>query len=93
VFGYGCDSDVTAPPWVRNTPEIGGDLPTDDGMLEVMAEVIGDEVLDRLSERGSDAHKQPTPSEKSKDKSPIRKVIERLEIEFKDDPDVEIGFR
>jgi hypothetical protein len=93
----GCETDVTAPPWVMNTPRIGGDLPTDDAMLEAMAEVIGDALLDRLSDWGSTEPEPPctaaVPDNKQPRRDPIRDVIERLEIEFKDDPNVEFGFR
>jgi hypothetical protein len=46
----GCRTAVSAPPWLRNTPEFGGDLPSSDGMLTVMADVCGTELLDRLTE-------------------------------------------
>lgn len=93
----GWEADVAAPPWVMNTPGIGDDLPTGEAMLQVMAEVIGDQLLDRLSDRGSTepapqcAAATPTSSQPRPD--PIRDVIERLEIAFKDDTDVEFGFR
>jgi hypothetical protein len=88
-----CETNATTPPWVMNTPEIGGDLPTGDAMLQVMAEVIGDEVLDRLSDEGrepQDAAAAPTHDHPRRD--PLRDVIERLEVKFKDEPDVEFGF-
>jgi hypothetical protein len=46
----GCRTLLSAPPWLRNTPEFGGDLPSGDAMLTVMAEVCGPELLDRLTE-------------------------------------------
>jgi hypothetical protein len=93
----GCEADLAAPPWVMNTPGIGDDLLTGDAMLQVMAEVIGDALLDRLSDGGSTEPEPPctaaVPTNKQPRRDPIRDVIERLEIEFKDDPDVEFGFR
>jgi hypothetical protein len=93
----GREADVAAPPWVMNTPRIGSGLLTGDAMLQVMAEVIGDELLDRLSDRGGTKPEQPgtsaTPTTNRPRSDPIRDVIERLEIEFKDDPEVEFGFR
>jgi hypothetical protein len=92
----GCETDVRAPPWVMNTPGIGGDLPTGDAMLEVMAEIIGDELLDRLSDSGSTERGMPraaavlTNNQSRPDL--ISEVIEHLKTKFKDDPYIEIGF-
>jgi hypothetical protein len=93
----GCEADVAAPPWVMNTPGIGDDLLTGDAMLQVMAEVIGDELLHRLSDRGS---REPesrgtaeTPISNRPRRDPIRDVLDRLEIAFENDPGVEFGFR
>jgi hypothetical protein len=92
----GCQSKVSAPPWVRNTPEIGGDLPIGDGMLAVMADLLGPELLNRLSEwaepnsekseGGADAAK-PTQSGRRNPR------IEAIFQELKNDPEIEVGFR
>ena len=93
----GCETDVAAPPWVMNTPGIGDDLPTGDAMLQVMAEVIGNELLDRLSDSGSTGPEAlgaaATPTINQPRRDPIRDVIERLEIDLQNNPDVEFGFR
>jgi hypothetical protein len=93
----GCGTDVAAPPWVMNTPGIGDDLLTGDAMLQVMAEVIGNELLDRLSDSGSTGAEAlgaaATPTSNPPGRDPIRRVIERLKIDLQNDPDVEFGFR
>jgi hypothetical protein len=93
----GRESKVWAEPWVRNTPKIGGDLPAGRGMLTVMADLLGPELLDRLYEmaepaaekaerQGADAANQ---MKSEKQECRFHAIFETL----KQDPEIEIGFR
>jgi hypothetical protein len=89
-----CEASATAPPWVTNAPEIGSDLPSGDAMLQVMAEVIGDELLDRLSGEAREPQETaPAPPHDHPQRDPLCDVIERLKVKCKDEPDVEFGFQ
>jgi hypothetical protein len=93
----GCQSKVSAPPWVRNTPEIGGALPSGDGMLAVMADLLGPELLHRLPEltkpdfeksrrHETDATNRMTSGAKN---CPFHAIFGIL----RQDPEIEVGFR
>jgi hypothetical protein len=85
----GCSTAVSAPPWLRNTPEFGGDLPSSDAMLTVMADVCGTELLDRLTELT-----EPDPI--AADDPPTNKADPRIEAIFerlRANPEIEVGFR
>jgi hypothetical protein len=88
----GCRTVVSAPPWLRNTPEFGGDLPSGDAMLTVMADFCGAELLDRLGE-----WTEPEPDVISQnDRSRTSKSDDRFEAIFsklRAYPEIEVGFR
>jgi hypothetical protein len=88
----GCSSAVSAPPWVRNTTELSGDLPSGDAMLTLMADFCGAELLDRLSE-----WTEPEPDViPQNDGSRTTKADGRFEAIFsklRADPEIEVGFR
>jgi hypothetical protein len=82
---------VSAPPWLRNTPEFGGDLPNSDAMLTVMA-VCGTELLDRLTkwtEPEADATSADDAARTSRAHPRVEVIFEKLRT----DPDIEVGFR
>jgi hypothetical protein len=83
-----CSTTVSAPPWVR-TPEFGGDLPSGDAMLTVMADLCGNELLDRLA-----ALADPDPADA--DDTRTNQADPRIEAIFnklRADPEIEVGFR
>lgn len=86
----GGQTTVSAPPWLRNTPEFGGDLPSADGMLTVMADVCGTELLDRLSELTEPEADIPPANDAARKADPrIEAVLDKLRA----DPQIEVGFR
>lgn len=87
-----CRTAVSAPPWLRNTPEFSGDLPSSDAMLTVMAEICGSELLDRLTEL-TQPGPTPAPVNYSAQTSKTRSRIEGIFDKLKNDLDIEIGFR
>ena len=90
--GGRCRTVVSAPPWLRNTPEFGGDLPSGDAMLTVMAEVCGVELLDRLTE-WAEPESNPTPMDDTASTSKPDPRIEVIFEKLRADPDIEVGFR
>jgi hypothetical protein len=86
----GCRTAVSAPPWLLNTPEFGGDLPGRDAMLTLMADVCGTELLDRLSEW---TEPDPDPAGDAGRTSNADPRIEAIFQKLRDDPEIEIGFR
>jgi hypothetical protein len=85
----GLPTAVSAPPWLRNRPEFGGDLPSDDAMLTMMADVCGTELLDRLAELAD-------PDPPRADDAPISQADPHIEAIFnkmRADPEIEVGFR
>jgi hypothetical protein len=85
----GCSTTVSAPPWIRNTTELSGDLPTGDAILTMMADVCGTELPDRLPELAD-------PDPPRADDTPTSHADPRIEAIFnklRADPKIEVGFQ
>jgi hypothetical protein len=87
-----CRTAVSAPPWLRNTPEFGGDLPSSDAMLTVMADVCGTELLDRLT-KWTEPKADATPTNDAARTSRAHPRVGALFEKLRADPDIEVGFR
>jgi hypothetical protein len=78
--------------WIRNSTEIGGDLPSGEAMLDLMAMVLGPELLDRLAMLSeADADTETSEHDHLRVDDPPDPI--RLEGEFKKDLRVGFGSR